>query len=98
MPPEPASNAVTGASLADGAPSLGSRFGRNLLVPALALIGIVALFIFGVTATPGFLGVENLLNILRAAAIIGIVALGMTFVTITGNFFSLSVAQTAAFA
>jgi ribose transport system permease protein len=98
MPPEPASGTVTGGGLADGARTLGGRFGRNLLVPALALIGIVGLIAFGVTATPGFLGVENLLNILRAAAIIGTVALGMTFVTITGNFFSLSVAQTAAFA
>src|SRR5688572_7525237 len=98
MPPEPPSGAVTSAALADGARSVGNRFGRNLLVPALALVGIVALVAFGVTATPGFLTVDNLLNVLRAAAIIGTVALGMTFVTITGNFFSLSVAQTAAFA
>jgi simple sugar transport system permease protein/ribose transport system permease protein len=98
MPPEPASGAVTGAGMSDGARSLGGRFGRNLLVPALALMGIVALIAFGITATPGFLTVDNLLNVLRAAAIIGTVALGMTFVTITGNFFSLSVAQTAAFA
>mgnify|MGYP006213974011 CR=1 FL=1 len=27
--------------------------------------------VFGVTATPGFVGLDNLLNILRAAAIIG---------------------------
>jgi simple sugar transport system permease protein/ribose transport system permease protein len=76
----------------------GARSARDYVVPAVSGIGLVALFIFGATATPGFLGVDNLLNIIRAAAIIGTVALGMTFITISGNFFSLSVAQTAAFA
>jgi ribose transport system permease protein len=71
---------------------------RRLIVPALTGLGLIGLFAFGVTATPGFIGLDNLLNILRAAAIIGTVALGMTFITISGNFFSLSVAQTAAFA
>jgi simple sugar transport system permease protein/ribose transport system permease protein len=40
---------------------------------------------------------QNALNIVRAAALIGIVALGVTFVTISGNYFSLSVGQTAMF-
>src|SRR4029077_7628468 len=44
----------------------------------------------------GFLPVDNLLIIVRTASITGIVALGMTFVTLTGNFFSLSLEQTAA--
>lgn len=76
----------------------GARSVRDYAVPAMSGIGLVALFVFGATATPGFLGVDNLLNIVRAAAIIGTVALGMTFITISGNFFSLSVAETAAFA
>ena len=67
-------------------------------MPFLSLVGLVALIAFGVTATPGFVGIDNLLNIVRAAAIIGIVGMGMTFITISGSFFSLSVAQTAAFA
>lgn len=72
-----------------------SRSARDYVVPAVSGVGLVALFLFGATATPGFLGVDNLLNIVRNAAIIGTVALGMTFITISGNFFSLSVAETA---
>ena len=41
------------------------------------------LLLVGVITTPGFLAVDNVLNILRSAAIIGTVALGMTFVTIS---------------
>ena len=80
------------------ATSRSTRSRGDLLVPIVSAIGLVALFVFGATATPGFLGLDNLLNIVRAAAIIGTVALGMTFITISGNFFSLSVAETAAFA
>lgn len=90
MPPEPV---VAAAAVARSTGDL-----RRFIVPALTGLGLVGLFVFGVTATPGFVGLDNLLNILRAAAIIGTVALGMTFITISGNFFSLSVAQTAAFA
>jgi simple sugar transport system permease protein/ribose transport system permease protein len=71
---------------------------RGLVVPAIAALGLVALILYGASTTREFLGIDNLLNIVRSGATIGIVALGMTFVTITGNFFSLSVAQTAAFA
>lgn len=105
MPPEPGGASLAGTTSAGpsspagpGGAEGGRPAGRDLIVPAVGLVGILALFAFGATATPGFLGLDNLLNILRAAAIIGIVGLGMTFVTITGNFFSLSVAQTAAFA
>jgi simple sugar transport system permease protein/ribose transport system permease protein len=96
MQPEPAGPGTSATATPRRVAELRSR--RHLVVPALATGGLAALALFGVTATRGFLEIENLLNILRAAAIIGIVALGMTFVTITGNFFSLSVAQTAAFA
>lgn len=74
------------------------RAWRGYVVPAVAAVGLVLLFVYGATSTSGFLTVDNLLNVVRSGAIIGIVALGTTFVTITGNFFSLSVAQTAAFA
>jgi simple sugar transport system permease protein/ribose transport system permease protein len=74
------------------------RAWRSYAVPAAAAVGLVLLFAYGATATSGFLTVDNLMNVVRSGAIIGIVALGTTFVTITGNFFSLSVAQTAAFA
>jgi simple sugar transport system permease protein/ribose transport system permease protein len=72
------------------------RAWRGYVVPAVATVGLLLLFVYGATSTSGFLTVENLLNVVRSGAIIGIVALGTTFVTITGNFFSLSVAQTAA--
>jgi ribose transport system permease protein len=49
----------------------------------------------GIT-TDEFLTFDNALIVIRAASITGIVALGMTFVTLSGNFFSLSVEQTAA--
>ena len=56
------------------------------------------LFVFGVTSTQRVPRRREPAQHRPLAAIIGTVALGMTFVTITGNFFSLSVAQTAAFA
>ncbi len=59
---------------------------------------IILLFVVGGITTPAFITTENLLNIVRVASLTGIVALGMTFITISGNFFSLSLQQTAAFA
>ncbi|MCW3003421.1 MAG: putative transporter permease protein yphD [Conexibacter sp.] len=56
---------------------------------------IVVILVIGRLAAPEFVAGDNLLTILRAASITAIVALGMTFLTISGNFFSLSVAQTA---
>ena len=71
---------------------------RPQLLGTLGVAVIVgALFAIGGATTPAFLTTENLLNIVRAASLTGIVALGMTFITISGNFFSLSVQQTAAF-
>jgi len=60
-----------------------------VLLVALALLGV------GRLTTPAFVTGTNMLTILRAASLTAIVALGLTFVTISGNFFSLSVAQTA---
>jgi ribose transport system permease protein len=63
--------------------------------PAIVAAITLALLVFGHFTTAEFVTVDNLLTIVRAASITGIVALGMTFVTISGNYFSLSVSQTA---
>ena len=69
---------------------------RRLVAPAIVTATIAAIFVAGGLTTAQFLTVDNFLIVVRAASITGIVALGMTFVTISGNFFSLSVEQTAA--
>ncbi|MCL4371185.1 MAG: ABC transporter permease [Chloroflexi bacterium] len=45
---------------------------------------------------PAFLTADNFEIVVRAASLIGIAALGSTFITISGNFFSLSIQETAA--
>jgi simple sugar transport system permease protein/ribose transport system permease protein len=69
---------------------------RRLVAPVSVALAVVAILIAGGLTTAEFLTVDNFLIIVRTASITGIVALGMTFVTLTGNFFSLSVEQTAA--
>ncbi|NIH82258.1 ABC transporter permease [Amycolatopsis viridis] len=69
---------------------------RNLPVVVIVVIA-VAVLVAGALATPAFLTTENILNIVRAASVVGIAALGMTFITMSGNYFSMSVEQTAAF-
>jgi ribose transport system permease protein len=69
---------------------------RRLVAPALVCAAVAAILLAGGLTTAQFLTVDNFLIVVRAASITGIVALGMTFVTISGNFFSLSVEQTAA--
>jgi ribose transport system permease protein len=64
----------------------------------VVLLVAIALVVVGRVTTPEFVTSDNLLAILRAASITAIVALGLTFVTISGNYFSLSVAQTAVLA
>jgi len=63
-------------------------------------VGIVAvaaiLLIYGAVTTENFLTVFNIKVILRSAAFVGIFAIGLTFVTISGNFFLLSLEETAA--
>ena len=59
-----------------------SKLGGGTAGPLVGLIALcVALFI----ASPFFLTVNNLLNILDQVTILGILALGMTFVIITGG-------------
>jgi ribose transport system permease protein len=69
---------------------------RRLVAPAIVGAAVAAILLAGGLTTAQFLTVDNFLIVVRAASITGIVALGMTFVTISGNFFSLSVEQTAA--
>jgi ribose transport system permease protein len=56
----------------------------------------VGIFLFGMLTAPNFLTVLNIKTILRDAAIVGIMAIGLTFVTLSGNFFLLSMKETAA--
>jgi ribose transport system permease protein len=69
---------------------------RRLVAPVSVAAAVIGILIVGGLTTPEFLTVDNLLIIVRTASITGIVALGTTFVTLTGNFFSLSLEQTAA--
>ena len=69
---------------------------RRFVAPAAVGLSVLVILVAGGLTTAEFLTVDNLLIIVRTASITGIVALGMTFVTLTGNFFSLSLEQTAA--
>lgn len=63
---------------------------------AIVLIAAVVLLALGAVTTENFLTVFNIKVILRSAAFVGIFAIGLTFVTISGNFFLLSMEETAA--
>jgi ribose transport system permease protein len=63
---------------------------------SLALVALVVLFIASSIASPYFLQVVNLLNILKQVSYSGIIALGMAFVIIAGGI-DLSVGSMAAF-
>src|SRR5215469_16209459 len=56
---------------------------------------IAFLILIGGATTPGFLTLENLLIVIRAASITGIIALGMSYITISGNLFALSAEELA---
>lgn len=60
----------------------------------LALVALI--FIYAAWTTPQFLTIFNLKTIVRDAALVGIMAIGLTFVTLSGNFFLLSMKETAA--
>jgi ribose transport system permease protein len=88
--------AVEAGSL-DSPPTESIRDWRRLVAPASVGLAVCVILLAGGLSTPEFLTVDNILFVVRAASITGIVALGMTFVTLSGNFFSISVEQTAAF-
>jgi ribose transport system permease protein len=58
----------------------------------------MAVCIIGAATAPNFLTLFNFKTIIRDAAIVGIMAIGLTFVTLSGNFFLLSMKETAALA
>ncbi len=66
------------------------------------VIGLVAVFlvvlVVGAITAPNFLTIFNFKTIIRDAALVGIMAIGLTFVTLSGNFFLLSMKETAALA
>jgi len=60
-------------------------------------LAAVALFFFLVAInTPNYLSWFNIKTIVRDAALVGIMGIGLTFVTLSGNFFLLSMKETAA--
>lgn len=60
--------------------------GENIDISVYApLISMILLFIIASFASPYFLQVRNILNILRQVSYTGIIALGMTFVIISGG-------------
>ncbi|MFK8035704.1 MAG: ABC transporter permease [Hyphomicrobiales bacterium] len=67
-----------------------------LVVILVALF--VLTFIYGMITAPNFLTWFNFKTIIRDAALVGIMAIGLTFVTLSGNFFLLSMKETAALA
>jgi ribose transport system permease protein len=58
---------------------------RTLLREQGALVGLVVVFVIGVSRYVAFATPENLLNVLRQNSMVGLVALGMTFVILTGG-------------
>ncbi|MCP4381791.1 MAG: ABC transporter permease [Hyphomicrobiales bacterium] len=87
-----------------------AQFGRSIIPPRFAawvdrqaspiVAALVALFlivfIYGAATTDNFLTVFNFKTIIRDAALVGIMGIGLTFVTLSGNFFLLSMKETAA--
>ncbi|MFB0994438.1 MAG: ABC transporter permease, partial [Paracoccaceae bacterium] len=63
----------------------------------IVLVAIfILVFLIGAVTAPNFLTVFNFKTIIRDAALVGIMAIGLTFVTLSGNFFLLSMKETAA--
>lgn len=81
---------VTGLGFVD-------RLVRDYSALVVCLIGLfLVVFIVGMATAPNFLTIFNFKTIIRDAALVGIMAIGLTFVTLSGNFFLLSMKETAA--
>ena len=73
------------------------RLVRDYSALVVCLIAIfLVVFIAGMVTAPNFLTIFNFKTIIRDAALVGIMAVGLTFVTLSGNFFLLSMKETAA--
>lgn len=57
---------------------------------------VILLFAYFAATTPNYLTLFNIKTIVRDAALVGIMGIGLTFVTLSGNFFLLSMKETAA--
>ena len=68
---------------------------ERTLFSSLLTIFLV-LFLYGIFSTDNYLTIFNFKTIIRDAALYGIMAIGLTFVTLSGNFFLLSIKETAA--
>jgi ribose transport system permease protein len=78
-------------------PNLIQRLVRDYSPLVLVMVAVfVLIFVIGAITAPNFLTILNIKTILRDAAIVGIMAIGLTFVTLSGNFFLLSMKETAA--
>ena len=85
------------SDLRNSAQGLVDRLVRDhsgLVVSLIALFLVV--FVAGMATAPNFLTIFNFKTIIRDAALVGIMAVGLTFVTLSGNFFLLSMKETAA--
>ena len=72
---------------------------HRTLTTTLAVVlmtAFVSMLAYGIFTTENFLTVFNIKTIIRDAALVGIMAVGLTFVTLSGNFFLLSMKETAA--
>lgn len=61
------------------------RVTRYINPPLLALLLAIGLFFFGGVISPGFVNVDQAINIVRLAAFLGIIAMGQTLVIISGG-------------
>ena len=78
-------------------PSILERLVQRHSKLAMALVVVfIIIFVYGMVTAPNFLTLFNLKTIIRDAALVGIMAIGLTFVTLSGNFFLLSMKETAA--
>lgn len=80
-------------------PGFIARLARDYSPLVIGLVVVFLLvFIAGALTAPNFLTWFNFKTIIRDAALVGIMAIGLTFVTLSGNFFLLSMKETAALA
>ena len=71
-----------------------NSYKERTLFSSLLTIFLV-LFLYGIFSTDNYLTIFNFKTIIRDAALYGIMAIGLTFVTLSGNFFLLSIKETA---
>jgi|SRR5579872_935790 len=76
--------------------TLGRRVASGSPMTAALVALLLAVLLIGAVTTPNFLTLFNAKTIIRDAALVGIMGIGLTFVTLSGNFFLLSMKETAA--